>query len=131
MVYLAKACAIPMHGNELPTNFDPVMCEGFKVMISTRENENKGKTYTNLFKIWRSEEPAIPVEPLKTENAGVVPSEVQDTSNQPIQGFPPTSQIPELAKASIGTGVHAGIQEIAESMPKVQEEVTSEKKDIF
>jgi len=135
MVYLARACGIPMRGNELPVNFDPISCEGSKVMISTRENENNGKVYTNLFKIWSSEEPAIPEEPIKTELVRVDDEPIVEgavtTNSQQITGFPPTSEIPELTKATSTPVVQSGIQQISKSMPEFKEGVTPEKEDIF
>jgi len=144
MVYLAKACGTPMRGNELPVDYDPMSCEGYKVTISTRENENNGKVYTNLFKIWKTEIPAIPAEPLKTEDAGTAgfirvgdaaPVEgVLTTNNDKIKGFPTSMEAlgqkppsPETANAII----QSGIQQIAEKMPQFKEGVTPEKEEIF
>jgi len=125
MVYLAKACGVPMRGNELPTDFDPISCETYKVMISTRENENNGKVYTNLFKIWRSEIPAIPVEPLKTENAG------DFINNETIQSIPSSNEMLKQYEATAKPAVQSGMEQIAESMPQFKEGATPEKKDIF
>lgn len=97
MIYLAQACGTPCHGSQLPENFDAITLENFKVMISTVENESKGKTYTNLGKVWISEDPAFPDE----EPKPVLPGEGASTDVaipipvcQTIQAFPPVKDIP-------------------------------------
>ena len=129
MIYLAKACGTQCYGNELPVNFDAVSLEHFKVMISTVENPNRGKVYTNLGKVWISEEPANPAASPSTENPS---SPVAATA--PIQGFPLIKDMPSiLAEKSALTpsSTPSNPTPVLHAVPQVKEHGPYESEEIF